>query len=503
MPATYINKGIEFSSVYVPNKYTGGRYTTGKYKVNALNKITALPDIKFVNSLDIDFNGAKIDNNQTIISDVADLLIRLENTYTKDISDSKYQPVGEYLTQHQSLDAYLSKDEASNTYQPRGEYLTEHQSLEGLASEEYVNNRISEIIGEAPEALDTLKEIADKLGNNDNAVSGIIETLASKANAEDVYTKNDVYTKEESDAKFVNYIPEVDLSNYYTKDEVNNAFQPQGDYLTEHQSLEAYLSKDEASELYQVKGDYLTEHQSLEGLASEEYVDNKFTALQDELINNEETIAIAFESINNRFDNYSTTVESQEYVDNKIADLINNAPETLDTLKEIADKLSGNDDIISSLTSVISEKANTEDLNNLINICTQLTEKVNELEARINELHPGGDEPIENSKAFNLGLVIPTDENIGDLIDGTMDKPTAVQQLDLNDLQTASMMHLVYPLSWEVVENDMLVSPIIRDENGFEQGVVINSETPTIEYNGVQYRIIDTQLGKGNYTIKF
>lgn len=36
-----LKNGIEFSSVYVPNKYTGGRYTTGKYMVNALNKITA------------------------------------------------------------------------------------------------------------------------------------------------------------------------------------------------------------------------------------------------------------------------------------------------------------------------------------------------------------------------------------------------------------------------------------------------------------------------------
>lgn len=53
-------------------------------------------------------------------------------------------------------------------------------------TESDVNTAISNLIGGAPEALDTLKEIADKLGDNDNAVAGIVNTLATKAEKSEI-----------------------------------------------------------------------------------------------------------------------------------------------------------------------------------------------------------------------------------------------------------------------------------------------------------------------------
>lgn len=50
-----------------------------------------------------------------------------------------------------------------------------------------------------------------------------------------------------------------------------------------------------------------------------------------------------------------------EYVDAKIADLINGAPSTLDTLKEIADAMSTNDNIVTALDTAIGTKANQSD----------------------------------------------------------------------------------------------------------------------------------------------
>lgn len=50
------------------------------------------------------------------------------------------------------------------------------------------------------------------------------------------------------------------------------------------------------------------------------------------------------------------------YTDTKIADLINGAPTTLDTLKEIADAMAENEDVVASLNEAIGKKANASDL---------------------------------------------------------------------------------------------------------------------------------------------
>lgn len=53
---------------------------------------------------------------------------------------------------------------------------------------------------------------------------------------------------------------------------------------------------------------------------------------------------------------------AKNYTDTKISDLVNGAPETLDTLKEIADALSDNKDVVEALDTAIGSKANTSDL---------------------------------------------------------------------------------------------------------------------------------------------
>lgn len=55
--------------------------------------------------------------------------------------------------------------------------------------------------------------------------------------------------------------------------------------------------------------------------------------------------------------------DAKSYTDTKISDLVNGAPETLDTLKEIADAIEENDTIVDTLNSAIVEKADKTDLN--------------------------------------------------------------------------------------------------------------------------------------------
>jgi hypothetical protein len=63
-----------------------------------------------------------------------------------------------------------------------------------------------------------------------------------------------------------------------------------------------------------------------------------------------------------------------------IADVVAAAPEDLDTLKEIADKLAGNDDLHTALNQAITEKADTAAL---INEVTRATNAESSLQAAI------------------------------------------------------------------------------------------------------------------------
>ena len=66
------------------------------------------------------------------------------------------------------------------------------------------------------------------------------------------------YTKVESDSK---YQPISGMSSYLTVASAENLYQPKGNYLTEHQSLENYYTKSEAD------NKFLTSHQDLSGYA--------------------------------------------------------------------------------------------------------------------------------------------------------------------------------------------------------------------------------------------
>lgn len=66
----------------------------------------------------------------------------------------------------------------------------------------------------------------------------------------------------------------------------------------------------------------------------------------------------------------SALSSAKVYTDEKVSELINGAPETLDTLKEIADAIEENDTIVEALDNAIGSKANANDLTSHINNST-------------------------------------------------------------------------------------------------------------------------------------
>lgn len=87
-----------------------------------------------------------------------------------------------------------------------------------------------------------------------------------------------------------------------------------------------------------------------------------------------------------------------------IADVIAAAPEDLDTLKEIADKLAGNDDLHTALNQAITEKADASALSNYV-LTTALNKQVDTLNAAISAKQDAGNYIPCNPEYSDLYLI--------------------------------------------------------------------------------------------------
>ena len=85
-----------------------------------------------------------------------------------------------------------------------------------------------------------------------------------------------------------------------------------------------------------------------------------------------------------------------------IADVIAAAPEDLDTLKEIADKLAGNDDLHTALNQAITEKA---DASALANEVTRATSAENNLKETLNTKYDSNNIPVASKELLGIAKV--------------------------------------------------------------------------------------------------
>ena len=131
-------------------------------------------------------------------------------------------------------------------------------------------------------------------------------------------------------------------------------------FATDMPSLDGYATE----EWVNTQG-FLKEHQDISNLATKDEVALKANQSDvDFQVNalNEKIAAIKIPTKVSELENDAQYQTSSE-VDARIQAVVGAAPEALDTLEEIADKLSDNDDVVASLTTQIAEKATTEALN--------------------------------------------------------------------------------------------------------------------------------------------
>ena len=116
--------------------------------------------------------------------------------------------------------------------------------LSGFATKKDIEDKIGNLVDNAPESLDTLLELSKALGDDPNFATTVFTEIGKKINSTEVYTK----------------------------DESNDLFQPKGDYLTEHQDISNLATKEEVDNV-------INSIPSIDNLASETYVDEKIAAI--------------------------------------------------------------------------------------------------------------------------------------------------------------------------------------------------------------------------------
>ena len=103
------------------------------------------------------------------------------------------------------------------------------KALSGFATKKDIEDKIGNLVDNAPESLDTLLELSKALGDDPNFATTVFTEIGKKINKTEVYTR----------------------------DESNDLFQPKGNYLTEHQDISNLATKEDIknSVKYQEFGD--------------------------------------------------------------------------------------------------------------------------------------------------------------------------------------------------------------------------------------------------------
>ena len=111
------------------------------------------------------------------------------------------------------------------------------------SSKEYTDSEIAGLINGAPTTLDTLKEIADAMAENQTVVEALNTAIGSKANKTDIPTK---VSQLENDSGYLS--EHQDLSNYAAKTDIPtkvSELENDSNFLTEHQDLSSYAKTED------------------------------------------------------------------------------------------------------------------------------------------------------------------------------------------------------------------------------------------------------------------
>ena len=135
-------------------------------------------------------------------------------------------------------------------------------SIEGLATETYVNGKVADLVASAPETLDTLKELADALGNDADFATTITTNIGNKVDKEE--GKSLVANTEI--AKIHEHANKEELDKIEVGDKAKWDAKANADHNHDDVYLKEIPAEYVTEEELNTKG-FLTEHQDLSHLA--------------------------------------------------------------------------------------------------------------------------------------------------------------------------------------------------------------------------------------------
>ena len=237
---------------------------------------------------------------------------------------------------------------------------------------------------------------------------------------------------------------------------------------------------------------FLKEHQDISNLATKDEVALKANQSDvDFQVNalNEKIDAIKIPTKVTELENDAQYQTSSE-VDARIQAVVGAAPEALDTLEEIANKLSDNDDVVASLTTQIAEKATTEALNTEIETrSAKDTELQGNIEAEA-QARIAKDTEIETELANKVAYTdVATEENPNR-------KAIVLNNYDtlLGNTTSGRAVNIAMVSKWDKV--DLGSTQVSINLNGKDERPTYNDDTELALLSDVQAITVPTKVSE-------
>jgi len=183
-------------------------YATESYVDDAIESVVGLAP----ESLDTLAELASVlDNNPNAISDLQAAIDAKQDTLTAgsniditgatisvtglastDISDFSSAAISATASEYDTLGSAAAAQTAAEGYTDAAIAAIPEVDLAGYATETYVNSAVAGIVDTAPEALDTLNELAAALGDDANFATTIATQIGSKADSEHTHGIDDI-----------------------------------------------------------------------------------------------------------------------------------------------------------------------------------------------------------------------------------------------------------------------------------------------------------------------
>lgn len=362
---------------------------------------------------------------------------RLGDYYTKSETDTAISNVVDQsvteLKEELNVEQYETKVHAEETYQPIGDYLTEHQDISHLMTVSRAEEEHNQLKEEFNEFSDRLK-IAETLAANfvefrnwqlgyfeehDHALSNKIEhdgcyhiicdvTNCRRDNffahyapvtnnyyifeysgepAEETYIKSvkkenfDLIFELDLRTKYIvacAYNPNLTNTDYYLRGIKIDAEEENNHVELEYLQQNYYDKTEVDSKISEID---ITSQ--LENYYNKSEVDQKISEIDitDELENYYDKSEIDQKFKESEVD--LTGYAKESYVDGKISDLIGSAPETYNTLQEIAEYIEEHKSVEIALNEAIGTKANKTELQEVKESVEEINESVDGLDSRL------------------------------------------------------------------------------------------------------------------------